>query len=373
VIAVFVNPRSRSNRRDPGLAARLGRAVDGTGRIIATRTLEELDQAARLLAEVPPQVIAVHGGDGTLHLALTALLRAFGDRPLPPLALLGGGTMNVVASSLQIRAPAIPFLQRLSATLRAGRAPVTIPRRCLQVGDRFGFVFGNGVLANFLVEYYGGEHGYGPARALYLMFRLFCSAIIRGPFMRRVFRRFRGRVVVDGQALEFPDLAAVGVGTVREVGLGFKLYHRADDDPDRFGVLAIHSGALALVSDLWAVRAGRGIAPVRAFSAVATRVEIDAEENGSPYTIDGDLYRTSGPLHIGLGPQLAIVDPRKLDAPRLETPRSLAPGASSSARRSAASRTQGSTVGERAAEMNVTRYAQNCGTGSAGLTWRIRS
>lgn len=323
MIAVFVNPRSRSNRRDPGLAARLGRAVDGAGRIIATRTLEELDQAARLLAEAPPQVIAVHGGDGTLHVALTALLRAFGDRPLPPLALLGGGTMNVVASSLQIRARAIPFLRQLSATLRAGRAPVTIPRRCLQVGDRFGFVFGNGVLANFLVEYYGGEHGYGPARALYLMFRLFCSAIIRGPFMRRVFRRFRGRVVVDGQGLEFPDLAAVGAGTVREVGLGFKLYHRADDDPDRFGVLAIHSGALALVSDLWAVRAGRGIAPVRAFSAVAAHLEIDAEENGSPYTIDGDLYRTSGPLHIGLGPRLAIVDPRKLDAPRrLEAPRS---------------------------------------------------
>jgi diacylglycerol kinase (ATP) len=312
VIAVFVNPRSRSNRRDPGLAARLAAAVGDAGRVIAPRTLEELAEAAGELSRVPPSVVAVHGGDGTLHVILTALLVAFGDRPLPPFAILGGGTMNVVTSSLDIRADALSFLERLAAAARAGKPPATLTRHCLKVGPRFGFVFGNGVLANFLVEYYGGPNGYGPGRALFLLARLFLSALIRGPFMRRVFRRFRGKVSIDGQPLEFPDLMAVGVGTVREVGLGFKLYHRADDDPDRFGVVAIHSGALALVADLPAVRSGRGIAPKRAFSAVASRVDIESSDADTPYTIDGDLYRTSGVLTIGLGPALAIVDPRRL-------------------------------------------------------------
>lgn len=313
MIAVFVNPRSRSNRRDPRLAGRLAAALDGQGELIATHSLEELDQAARRMAASPPWVIAVHGGDGTLHQTLTALVRAFGDKPLPPLAILGGGTMNVVTSSLQIRAPALTFLHQLAVRARAGGAPATIPRHCLLVGDRFGFVFGNGILANFLVEYYGGENGYGPARALYLMGKLFFSALIRGPFMRRVFQRFRGRVIVDGKSLDRTELTAVGAGTVREVGLGFKLYHRADDDPDRFGVLAIHSGALALVSDLWGVRTGRGIAPDHAYSAVASRLEIEPAETGAPYTIDGDLYRMDGPLQIAVGPKLAIVDPRRLD------------------------------------------------------------
>jgi len=312
LIAIFVNPRSRSNRRDPGLATRLAAAVGDAGRVIATRTLDELDQAARELAAAPPSVVAIHGGDGTLHVALTALLAAFGDRPLPPFAILGGGTMNVVTSSLHIRVDAIPFLKGLAEAVRAGRTPATLARRCMRVGERYGFVFGNGVLANFLVEYYGGPNGYGPGRALFLLTRLFLSAIIRGPFMRRVFRRFRGRVSVDGQPLEFPDLMAVGVGTVREVGLGFKLYHRADDDPDRFGVVAIHSGALALVADLAAVRTGRGISPRRAFSAVASEMDIQSLEPDMPYTIDGDIYRTSGLLPIRIGPVLAIVDPRRL-------------------------------------------------------------
>ena len=42
--------------------------------------------------------------------------------------------------------------------------------------------------------------------------------------------------------------------------MGFKLVHRADDDPERFGVLAIHAPPLALALDLWAVHRGRGIA-----------------------------------------------------------------------------------------------------------------
>ena len=35
--------------------------------------------------------------------------------------------------------------------------------------------------------------------------------------------------------IEWPDFITIGAATVREVGLGFKLIHRADDDPERFG------------------------------------------------------------------------------------------------------------------------------------------
>jgi diacylglycerol kinase family enzyme len=308
VIATFVNPRSRANRRNPRLAARLARALGDAGRVIAPSSLSVLDEEARGLAAQPPTIIAVHGGDGTLHKTLSALLRAFGDQPLPPIAILGGGTMNVVASSLGIRARALPFLARLAALDRAGRAPAVIYRRCMRVGEQVGFVFGNGLLANFLVEYYAGRQ-YGPARAVWLLVRLLFSALVGGPFVRRVFKRFWGVVVVDGETLKFPDLMAVGAGTVREVGMGFKLLHQADDDLDRFAVLAIHAGARALVSDLLAVQRGRGIAPDHAFSTVASDVQIRPLEPDMPYTIDGDIYRAGNSLHIELGPRLAIVDP----------------------------------------------------------------
>jgi diacylglycerol kinase family enzyme len=313
-IAVFVNPHSRANRRNPGLAADFQAIVGDAGRVLAPMSLPELEAMALSLRAAPPEVIAVHGGDGSLHRAVTALGRAFGAAPLPPLAVLPGGTMNVVATSLRIAERPAAVLKAVVERARAGAPLRLIHRRCLNVGDHLGFVFGNGLMSNFLQEYYSPS-GYGPARALWLITRTFLSALWGGPFSRRVFRRFEGTVRVDGTPLERRRFVGVGAATVREVGLGFKLNHRADDDPERFGVIAIHATPLALVADLRAVHQGRGIAPSRAFSAVASALEIEGSEAGEmSYTIDGDLYKTTGVLRIAVGPPIAFIDPelRKL-------------------------------------------------------------
>ncbi len=102
-VALLVNPRSRANRRNPRVAAEFQALLGDRGRVYAPKTLEELAEVAASLSGAPPAIIAVHGGDGTLHRAVAALGHAFGEAPIPPLALLCGGTMNVVAASLGIR------------------------------------------------------------------------------------------------------------------------------------------------------------------------------------------------------------------------------------------------------------------------------
>lgn len=305
-IVVFVNPRSRANRRDPRLADRFAQILGDTGRVIAPASLDDLMDQAKRLALAPPAVIGIHGGDGTLHRTVAALIQAFGDKPLPPIAILAGGTMNVVARSLGFRTKPERLLTTLAKGARAGQAPETVVRRCLRVGGSFGFVFGNGLMANFLEEYYA-KGGYGAGRAIWILMRTFASALVWGGYARRIFRRFRGRVLVEGQPLPWKSLTGVGAATVREVGLGFKLNHRADEDPDRFSVLAIHAGPVTLAADLVPVHRGLGIDPRRAWSAVASKLSIEPEEAEISYTIDGDLYRASGPLEIGLGPALRFV------------------------------------------------------------------
>ena len=309
MLAVVVNPRSRANRRNPRVAAEFQAIVGDQGRVLTPKTLEELEEVAVSLRRTPPAIIAVHGGDGTLHRTVTALGRAFGDDSIPPIAILCGGTMNVVAASLGIRQRPTAFLTALAADARAGRSPDVIRRRCLRIGDQVGFVFGNGLMSNFLDEYYGTGR-YGPARAAWLLLRAFGSMMIGGRFIRRLFLRFEGTVRIDGVLLERTTFVGLAAGTVREVGLGFKLVHRADDDPERFGVLAIHAPPLALAQDLWAVHAGRGIAPRRAFSAVASTLDVVPKDGASmTYTIDGDLYRTDSPLSISVGPPISFVKP----------------------------------------------------------------
>ena len=187
-----MNPRSRANRRNPRIASEFQALLGADGRVVASMTLDELDAATAALAkEPPPRVIAVHGGDGTLHKLVTSLGRAFGERPIPPIAILGGGTMNVVAASLRIRERAIPFVHQLVETARAGATFQTVRRRCLRIGEYLGFIFGNGLMANFLGEYYGTGK-YGPARAAWLLLRACGSAVIGGAVRQEAVQAVRG-------------------------------------------------------------------------------------------------------------------------------------------------------------------------------------
>ena len=66
------------------MASQFQALLGADGRVFAPKTLEELaDEAAALRAD-PPSVIAVHGGDGTLHRTVAALGLAFGETPIPP-------------------------------------------------------------------------------------------------------------------------------------------------------------------------------------------------------------------------------------------------------------------------------------------------
>jgi diacylglycerol kinase family enzyme len=310
-VAVIVNPRARSNRKNPRTTAILGNILGDAGPLIAPASLDDLDKHARRLAESPPRVIGIHGGDGTIHKTVAALLRAFGASALPPLALLRGGTMNVIGRSLGFRMAAFPFLAQIVEDTRADRPLPTRALRCLQVGDQnpnYGFIFGNGLPAHFLDKYYGpGDYGRG--RAVWILARVLGSALVRGPYARSLCRRFEGTVSVDGQPVPGRSFTGVNAATVREVGLGFKMNHRADEDPDRFSVVAIHGGPLGLALDLIPVHRGRGISERRAWNAIASSIEIDPANGENFYTIDGDLYRTPGRLHITMGPRLDFVVP----------------------------------------------------------------
>jgi len=308
-VAVFVNPNSRANRRDPGCAERFARILGDSGTVVATPSLEQLAEEARRTAALSPTVIGIHGGDGTLHRTLSALVAAYETKPLPPVAILPGGTMNVVASSLGIRARPEAVLAELAEAERQRTELATLHRRCLHVGEDYGFIFGNGLLANFLEEYYA-RGSYGAARAMWVVFRIVLSLLTTRRYARKVFRRFRGQVHVDGNPLPRTHLTSIGAATVTEVGFRFKLYHRADEDPQRMGALAIHSGPLSLLLDVVNVRLGRGLSPKRAESFVASSLLIEPEEAETTYTLDGDVHVAQGPLGVELGPELEIVKPR---------------------------------------------------------------
>jgi diacylglycerol kinase (ATP) len=304
-IGLITNPRSRVNRRDPARLRRLGYLIGSHGVAEATRSLDDLYRVCEEFKKERIDILGISGGDGTMHHTLTAMIKTYEEQPLPLIAILRGGTMNTIANSFGIKGSTPQLLFELVDKHRRGltRELDIFEREILQVGDRYGFIFGNGVIYNFLHEYYGTGRP-SPAVAARLVARGALSTMVSGPLAERLYRRFRARVVVDGDVWAREDFATVAASVVEQIGLGFRPFYRIQ--PGTFAVLGVHASALGFVSELGRIFAGRPMRRDKVIDAVAREVLFESETS-LEYTIDGDTYVGEGQLTLRMGPRLRFV------------------------------------------------------------------
>src|SRR4029078_10293311 len=93
------NPRSRQNQRDPRAALKLARKLGDHGVVRTAKSRDDLARIAEDFRRLQIDVLGISGGDGTNHVTITGFLQVYADEPLPPLALLRGGTLHPVATS----------------------------------------------------------------------------------------------------------------------------------------------------------------------------------------------------------------------------------------------------------------------------------
>ena len=144
-VAVLTNIHSSFNRRHLNdVRAKLG------GDRVRHLQCEDLDQMRACVPELDASncdVLAINGGDGTVHLTLTAMI-GLGITP-PVLALLPGGTTNMTAHDINGRRMRFDAaLNRFLDAAAAGTPPA--PKPVVQVRDndriQLGFAFGMGAI-----------------------------------------------------------------------------------------------------------------------------------------------------------------------------------------------------------------------------------
>src|SRR5262249_15337098 len=159
-------------------------------------------------------------------------------------------------------------------------------RSLLQVGDKYGFIFGNGIIYNFLHEYYATGNP-SPPTAAKLISRAAASAMVGGPLAQRIYRRFRARVTADGDSWACDDFITVAAACVREIGLGFTPFYRCDEQPHKFAVLGIHTTALGFVTELPRIFSGKGMRRDKVIDTVASELRFTSLEHEKlEYIID---------------------------------------------------------------------------------------
>lgn len=175
-VGLLLNPRARRIAGRPQ-RERLLRLLAGADAVEQTRDLASVRRAlARLLCVRQANVLAIAGGDGTLHHAVNALLELTRESAaaedmatvMPRILILNGGTLNIVGRTVAIHGQPQRTLDRFLRYFDGAplsRVPARrLPMMAVRWGDtapRHGFVFGSETVYHAMELYTRFGAGYG--------------------------------------------------------------------------------------------------------------------------------------------------------------------------------------------------------------------
>ncbi|RME24797.1 MAG: hypothetical protein D6806_09020 [Deltaproteobacteria bacterium] len=304
-LGVVNNPYSRKNRKNPFGIETLGFIVGTSGESVATQSTDDIDRLLRSFKDQQIEVLAINGGDGSNTLVLSKLVKIYGDQPLPKIALLRGGTMNIAANSCGIRGTPAGIMMNLTRKIRDGIPFQTTWRDLLCVEEHYGFIFGCGFVHTFLEEFYGRRKK-SPVQAARMVGRLVGSAMIRGPTYKRLTAPVDCSITVDGQKWPHERYYAVAASTVEQIGLGFRAFRLCELKPHAFHMLGLVRPVSSLIPSIPKLYFGRKVAEKKLHEQVGSLAVLEAEKPIA-YTIDGEIYTGAERLEITCGPRVEIV------------------------------------------------------------------
>ncbi|HUT55985.1 MAG TPA: diacylglycerol kinase family protein [bacterium] len=307
-IGIIHNPFAKGNLKRPWIAKDIKALVEGVGVFRETRNINELPAVAEEFIAQGIDTIAVNGGDGTLHLVLSAFVNVYRGRPLPRVMSLRGGTMNTMSNSLKIKGNTMSILKQAVKKYKAGEPFVEKPQHLLKINDKYGFMSGAGIIANFLDAYYSGSST-GPWQAAKLVSKTIASALTGTEYAKNMFKASPWSVTVDGKALEPSEFTVILACTIRELGLGFAPTPRAYDKPGHFHFIASTIKPFKLVPLVPVIWLGRDLKHRDIQHTDAIKEAVVVPRGRQRWSVDGEMYDTNEPLHYSVGPTVTVVEP----------------------------------------------------------------
>jgi diacylglycerol kinase family enzyme len=310
-IGIITNPHSRRNRRYPEQMRRLAYILGQRDAHELTNRIEDVLEVARRFRDDDIEILALNGGDGTNHVTLTRFIEVYGDKPLPKIALLRGGTMNTVSEAVGIKGTPSRLLANLVEKYYTRQPFETTKRDMLKItdehGTNYGFIFGNGIISNFLEIYYkSGDPS--PKTAALLLGRAIAQVATGGDIIDKLFEPFNADVTFgDGESWPARDYKAVMAATVDQIGLGFRPFIRCEEREGTFHVLAITAGPLGTAAMLPRMRLGLPVHAEGIRGKIASQA-LFRSDTPIHYTIDGDMHTAqSGQVRLEAGPRVELI------------------------------------------------------------------
>lgn len=310
-LGLISNPLAKTNWRSVA-HERLKSLMSDSTVALSTPSVERVPTAVReLLFDRGCNVLAVNGGDGTIHALVQATIQVLseaddggGELPLPTFLLLNGGGMNMLARTFDTRGHPVKtvkrFLNRFEGRPLGSLTVRHVP--LIEVHEpegvvRYGFIFGSELVLNALTMYERFGQGY---RGLAKLFGSIGAGVV---FETELWKQFghllyppETSIEVDG--VERSPYACAVVSTVPLtllLGLVRALTRRAR--PRRLeGLIICETDPIKLVSMIPALLLAQPHAQVLPLE--------DASEVTlcGPYTLDGERF-----IHLDADASIRVI------------------------------------------------------------------
>lgn len=303
-IGIVVNPRGKKYKKDPDKMRRMSFIVGDRGSYSVTEDLDDLRRVAEEFKTRDIDILAIGGGDGTNHVTLTQFIEIYGEKPLPKITFLRGGTMNSLANSCEIKGAPEKILSNLIYKYHEGIEFKSTEMDMMKINNKYGFIFGCGVIFRFMEAYYKGATP-SPPKAVWTLTRSITSAISNGHFARHMFERFDGDVWVNGEKWPFANWSALYAGSIPILGLQFKVFHHAEEKY-RFHATGFSLPPRNVLRHVPSMFVGKKSECDELMAEAATEMRMEFSKP-MPYTIDGDMLAGEKNITISLGPRIQIL------------------------------------------------------------------
>jgi len=240
-LLVVVNPKAGRivrKKQDREAIISFGRQH---GRVISENGLDAQAQAiADAFKEWPegrPPLVACHGGDGTLHEVMKAVIQVNGEKSLPNFLPLSAGTMNVVWKNLGYRGALPTVLASAHAWLLAGglaahEKSLLRIHSSLRAETLYGFIFANGALYNMIREFESDAN-----HSALGFFKIGSKLVLQPSYRQNVLGKNPIETTLpDGELLEGPMTGAL-MSTLNRLMFGVQLFDRDLNGSDESGLM----------------------------------------------------------------------------------------------------------------------------------------
>lgn len=307
-IGVISNRNARLNKLHPELKDQLAYVMGSDGEVSSTSSITDAYKAAEMFRRIGIDIIAISGGDGTAHRTMEILVEVYGNAPMPPILLLPTGTQNMVPRSFGIEGTGLANLMLAGARYRHNIPMRCIKRNLLRVNGHLSFMFGFGVAARFMVDYYG-SHEVNPVGATKLLSKLVASAAVGGELCNRMLAPVEIALSVDDvMEREKTTVHTFFASFVERLPLHFVLFPRCGRDEGVFELVYSGANPIKLAAHFPAILRGTA-KPLLGITRRLTRcvhIELATPE---AYTLDGELYDPVDRFDIEAGPEIDFLVP----------------------------------------------------------------